>query len=207
MMRTTLCALVLATAACNATDAPDVTTQAAADSTPWRQPGDVIDSILPMEEQFRRFREGVPEVSTLTGGATSRDALVEGFMKAVERRDTAFVRDALISRAEFAWIYAPNHKYAKPPYELAPAFFWFQLQQSSEKGIGRVLERMGGRDLAYRGYRCDPASSEPIGPGTLHGDCVVMYTRPDVGPDTAALFGGIYELNGRFKFLSYANGF
>jgi hypothetical protein len=207
MMRTTLCVLLIGLAACNATDEPDTTTQAVADSTPWRQPGDVIDSILPMEEHFRRFREGLPEVTALAGGATSRDALVSQFMKALEARDTSFFREALLSRAEFAWLYAPNHKFAKPPYELPTDLFWFQLQQGSEKGAGRLIERMGGRPLAYRSYSCDETVREPIGEGFVHGECVVSYTRPDGGPDTATLFGGIYELNGRFKFLSYANGF
>jgi hypothetical protein len=206
-MRSTLLLVVLAFAACTASDAPEAREQAAADSTPWRQPGDVIDSILPMEEHLRRFREGVPEVTALSGGATSRDALVAQFIRAVETRDTAFVQSAILSRAEFGWLYAPHHKYAKPPYELPTALFWFQLQQSSEKGIGRVLERLGGRDLKFESYTCDANAAEPVGAGTVHSNCVVRYTRPDVGPDTAPLFGGIYELNGRFKFLSYANDF
>jgi hypothetical protein len=207
MMRTTFLLLLLVGAACTTGEAPDATQQTAADSTPWRQPGDVIDSILPMEEHLRRFRDGIPEVTALAGGATSRDTLVAQFMRAVEARDTAFFRGALLSRAEFGWLYAPHHKYAKPPYELPTGLFWFQLQQSSEKGIGRLLERFGGRPLRYASYTCDRAASEPIGAGTVHGGCVVRYDRPGVGADTAALFGGIFELNGRFKFLSYANGF
>ena len=207
MMRPTLLLLLLVCAACTTGEAPDASQQTTADSTPWRQPGDVIDSILPMEEHLRRFRDGIPEVTALSGGATSRDTLVAQFMRAVEARDTAFFRSALLSRAEFGWLYAPHHKYAKPPYELPTGLFWFQLQQSSEKGIGRLLERSGGRALRYASYTCDGSASEPIGAGTVHGGCVVRYTRPDVGPDTAALFGGIFELGGRFKFLSYANGF
>jgi hypothetical protein len=132
MMRTTFLLLLLVGAACTTGEAPDASQQTAADSTPWRQPGDVIDSILPMEEHLRRFRDGIPEVTALAGGATSRDTLVAQFMRAVEARDTAFFRGALLSRAEFGWLYAPNHKYAKPPYELPTGLFWFQLQQSSE---------------------------------------------------------------------------
>jgi hypothetical protein len=174
---------------------------------PWRQPGDVIDSILPMDEQFRRFREGLTEATTLTGGASSRDALVASFVRAVEQRDTSLLRDLLMSRAEFAWLYAPQHEYARPPYEMPPGLFWFQLQQQSEKGIGRVLQRLGGRPLQYTGYRCDPASVVTIGNGRTYGGCVLSFTRPDIGPDTMALFRGIYELDGRFKFISYSNAF
>src|SRR5690606_27481952 len=41
-------------------DASD--TMAVDNAAPWRQPGDVIDSILPMAEHERRFREGLSEV-------------------------------------------------------------------------------------------------------------------------------------------------
>jgi len=180
---------------------------AASTDTPWRQPGDVIDSILPMDEQFRRFREGLTEASGLTGGAASRDELVASFVRAVEQRDTAALRELLMSRAEFAWLYAPQHEYARPPYEMSPGLFWFQLQQQSEKGIGRVLQRLGGRPLQYTGYRCDPAAAVAVGAGTAYGNCVVAFTRPEIGADTMALFRSIFELDGRFKFISYANGF
>ena len=73
MMRPTLLLLLLVCAACTTGEAPDASQQTTADSTPWRQPGDVIDSILPMEEHLRRFRDGIPEVTALSGGATSRE--------------------------------------------------------------------------------------------------------------------------------------
>ena len=45
--------------------------------------GRVVDSILPREEALRRFREGLPPVDSLSGGAESRDALVAEFVRAL----------------------------------------------------------------------------------------------------------------------------
>src|SRR3712207_5485129 len=65
------------------------------------RPGQVVDSILPIEEELRRFRTDIPEAPTeFTGGATSRTALVEKFVRAVEQRDTSALAAMVQSRAE-----------------------------------------------------------------------------------------------------------
>ena len=47
-----------------------------------------VDSIVPRDVELTRFRAGLAEPVGLTGGETSRDALVRHFMTALERRDT-----------------------------------------------------------------------------------------------------------------------
>ena len=39
--------------------------------------GTIIDSVFPMPEMIRRFRDGLPELTSLRDGPTSRQALVE----------------------------------------------------------------------------------------------------------------------------------
>ncbi|MGQ0814171.1 MAG: hypothetical protein ACT4O1_06860, partial [Gemmatimonadota bacterium] len=41
-------------------------------------------------------------------------------------------------------IYYPSSIYVKPPYKQSPELVWFLMQQSSEKGIKRALDRYGG---------------------------------------------------------------
>ncbi len=195
-------ALLISTGCSDRTPATETVSDA-----PWRQPGDVIDSIFPMDEQFRRFRADIPEVTELSGGEASREALIQRFIAAVEQRDTATVAALQVTQAEFAWLYAPSHQFSAPPYDLPPALFWFQIEQGSAKGAGRVLERLGGRPLNYKGYACPSAEATPIGRGTVHAACVVTVDDLDGVSKQRRLFSGIFELGGRFKFVSYANEF
>lgn len=174
---------------------------------PWRKPGDKIDSILPMPEYLRRFREGLTRPVEFQGGAASPTALARRFLSAVSHRDSAAFGPLVVSRAEFAWLVFPHHVYAGPPYELDPAIFWMQLTAGSAKGLGRTLERLGGRALGFRALDCQPDTLQVKGgPIRLWSSCEVRYRDGD-SLQTRRLFGSIIEREGRFKLLSYANDF
>lgn len=195
-------ALILATLGCRS---PEVATYDA--ERPWRQPGDVIDSILPMEEHERRFRAGMTEVTALSGGDTSRDALALQFMQALERGDSVALYGLLIDRAEFAWLVYPNHLYRRSPYELDPGTLWMQLQQGSSKGLARALERHGGQSLRLQGMTCQRDTLQLVsGSMAMWGDCQLKYAAGD-STLTRRLFGSMVELDGVVKFLSYSNDF
>ncbi|HSW28133.1 MAG TPA: hypothetical protein VLH75_01450 [Longimicrobiales bacterium] len=167
----------------------------------------IVDSILPIEEELRRFRSEVGEAPTsLAGGAPSRDALVERFVSALEAADTAAFRDMLLTRAEFAWLYYPHTRFTAPPYELAPALLWFQVENGTSRGFGRLLERMGGRPAHADGYAC-PSEARAEGPNRVWEDCVVHLRPPGGEPRDVRIFGTILERGGVFKFVSYSNGF
>jgi len=166
-------------------------------------PGTYVDSILPPEEEMRRFREGLAEPSALSGGEPSRNALVRAFVRAVERSDTAAVRRMIVSRAEFAWLYYPSTGFTHAPRQMSPALLWFLMTQDSEKGIGRLLDRRGGSRLGYVSTHCGPAPRVE-GRNRLWDHCRVTL-RKERETKTERLFGTIIERDGRFKFLSYKN--
>ncbi|MHB1195027.1 MAG: hypothetical protein ACYC6F_18550 [Longimicrobiales bacterium] len=167
----------------------------------------IVDSIFPIEEELRRFRSDVGEEPTsLAGGARSRDALVERFVTALEEADTAAFQDMLLTRAEFAWLYYPHTRFTAPPYELAPGLLWFQIENGTGRGFGRLLERMGGRPAHADGYDC-PSEPRTEGPNRVWEECVVHLRPPGGEPRDLALFGSILERGGVYKFVSFSNGF
>lgn len=174
---------------------------------PWRQPGDVVDSILPMEEHERRFREGLPEVTAFTGGEGSREALVRRFLDAVHRGDSSALGAMAVNRAEFAWLVFPHHLYRRPPYELDPEIFWLQIQAGSAKGAARLLERLRGTPLTLAGLTCQRDTLQVVaGELTMWGPCTVRYQTPDSTLERR-LFGTMVEHRGMLKFLGYGNDF
>ncbi len=195
--------LLLLLGACTASEAGEP--RATADSLPIASSPVTVDSVTSIEEALRRFRADLTQHPTrLAGGADSRDQLVERFVRAVEGHDTATIRDLVISRAEFAYLYYPFTPYSGGPMELEPGLAWFLTQQNSEKGITRVLRRLGGTPLGYTGYRCDPTPDRQE-QNLLWRNCELQLSTTPTDLPAQRLFGTILERDGRFKLVSYAN--
>lgn len=183
-------------------DASDSSTKSPQSAAPART---IVDSILPPAEEMRRFRvNGGPVRMKLTGGAVSRDALARAFVKALATRDTAMIRSLVIDHVEFADLYYPASRYARPPFRTPVGLIWTQIQLNSEKGITRAMSRLGGQPVRFVGLTC-ASPPESVGAARIDSRCSIRYVQP--GGDTVSrrLFGAIVQLDGRAKFLSYSN--
>jgi hypothetical protein len=171
-------------------------------ATPAASPG-VVDSVFPIEEEIRRFRVGLPEVTELSEGAESIDELVGRFVKAVEHADTAALVPLLLTRAEFGWLYYPHTMYTAAPYKLSPALLWFQMQNLTDSGLARLFERARQGGLHVSGHRCEE-NPEKEGPNRVWSECRVIVHPPGAEPSEMQLFGSILERGGVYKFVTYA---
>lgn len=170
-----------------------------------RASASVVDTVYPLDEELRRFRATLTEVpDRLSGGAQSRDALIERFVRSIETSDTLAFQDMLITPAEFGHLYYPHTMYTEAPYYLPPSLLWFQMENATSRGSGRIMSRLFGRPLHVTGYRC---SEEPEAQGLnrIWSRCVLRIDPPDAEPYDFRLFGSILERDGIFKFLSYSN--
>ena len=166
----------------------------------------VIDSSLPSGEALRRFQSALPRVSALSGGARSRDELVNRFVAAVESGDSAALDRLAVSKAEYAFLYFPGSLYTRKPYELPPDIAWLLSDQNSRKGFIRLARRLGGKPLNFRSYECTDAETEAE--NRFWRTCQVSYVDATSGLEVKKrLFGAIIERSGSYKFLSYANDF
>lgn len=175
------------------------------DSINRASPGYVIDSILPIEEELRRFRMGLPPApAALHGGTDSRESLARAFVLALAARDTAALRRLVLTRAEFAFLVYPASPYTKPPYRQAPGLVWMQIATASSAGYARLVDRLGGRPLSFQALTCRsvPESQER---NRIWRECRVRVTDARGAAGTLRLFGDIIERDGAFKFVSYAN--
>jgi len=182
---------------------------AACDPAPRAEPptpaAGVVDSALPIPTLLARFRATVSDTpAVLEGGADSPLTLARALSRAIAAHDTAAVRGLALSKAEFGWLYYPNTKYVRPPYELGPELVWFTLVAASDKGAGRLLSRYGGRALRVEAVTC-PDSAEQEGPNAILRGCRVRFAVPDSAEREMQLFGALLKRDGRYKFLSYAN--
>ena len=175
---------------------------------PARQspPPTVVDSILPIEEEIRRFRLQVPEVpSRLNGGASSRDALVHRWVKALETRDSTALREMLMNAAEYITFFYPESQYTKAPYRQSPGVRWGLITNSSLQGASRVWERHAGQPFGFIGYRCNPEPTM-LGRNRIWNGCIVEWKNQHQ-QGAMQLFGPIIERDGEFKFVTYGSGY
>jgi hypothetical protein len=214
-------ALGLSAGACSRGDGRTVASRAAADSARSdsvaraRQdsinrtlPGYVIDSILPVEEELRRFRAAVggDSATVLTGGSASREELVRRFVRAIVANDTNDLRAMAVHAREFADLYYPESPYSRPPYKQSPGLAWTLIQEPSTSGLTRLIRRLSGKPMTYIGHICDPKVVHDGG-ATRYAGCLVRIVGEKGDTVNKRYFGSIIERGGRFKFLSYANSF
>ncbi len=183
----------------------DSVARARQDSVNRAQPGYVIDSILPGEEELRRFRAVVgARVSALSGGAKSLDGLVQGFVSSLERGDTVALSRMTLSASEFAWLVYPTSPFTKPPYRQAPGLVWMSISTPSNAGRRKLLQRVAGETLGLKGYRCE-RPVERQGENRLHVGCDLELTKANGAVSRTRLFGTIIERHGVFKIVSFDN--
>ena len=213
---TVLC--VVACTACSSTDAASRGDSGAIARTPdgvpyayervpldtTRTPGAVVDSVFPMPEMIRRFRLKLPDPKGLVGGADSRQALATRLVAALSAADRATLGQLTLSRAEFAYLYYPNSRDAGMTNGMPPTLRWDLITLSSEKGIARAIDRIGGKPLTLQSLDC-PNPPATTGTITMHDGCTVRLGRADGTTFNGRLFGSIIEHAGRFKFAGYDN--
>ena len=171
-----------------------------------RPPDGHIDSILPIEEEIRRFRAKAPDTPTqLSGGAGSRDDLVRRWVGAIETRDSVALSGMLMNAAEYITFYYPESPYTRPPYRQSPAVRWSLITNTSLQGASRVWTRHAGLPMGYTGYRCNP-EPEILGQNRIWTGCVVDWEN-GAQKGSVQLFGPIIERDGEFKFVTYASDY
>jgi hypothetical protein len=186
----------------------DSAARARQDSINRTLPGYVVDSILPVDEELRRFRAaaGGATVAGFRGGSDTPDKLVRRFMRAVAKQDTAELRSMLLDAHEFGDLVYPESPYTHAPYRQPPGLVWNQIQNPSVSGLTRLVRRLGGQPLAYIGYKCAPRPDRQ-GRNLIWTGCIVRVIDRQGEVTRHRLFGSVIQRDNQFKFVSYSNEF
>lgn len=164
----------------------------------------VVDSVVPGDSALARFQRSLPQVDSLSGGASTLDGLVSRFVKALETGDSAALGSLVLSQAEFGWLYYPTNPEGLPPYNLTPELMWFMLEGRSSQGYQKLMRQRAQKPLRHVAHRCEGEPSRQ-GENTVRGPCLVLRLGENGDTVSERLFGQIVERGGRYKFVSYAN--
>ena len=164
-----------------------------------------VDSMVRPEVAMTRFVEGLPVATTLAGGATDADRLVERLLNAVSIRDSTALRQMLITRAEYGFLFYPTSIYSRKPYGLPPDVAWMLSSETSEKGARRMISRFGGKRMTLESYNC--LKGEQQGDNNIRSRCAVRWSDESGARHTGALFRSLIIRDGHAKFLSFAGDY
>lgn len=186
----------------------DSINRARQDSVNRATPGYVIDSILTVDEEVRRFKSAIggQPVTALQHASISRDALARRFVTALASGDSSDMRAMALTAREFIDLVYPESPYTRPPYRQSPGLVWNQIQNPSASGLSRLVRRLGGQAIDYHQMTCD-ARPDRQGANTLWTNCIVSVGAPGTAPTRHRLFGSIIERDGRYKIVSFRNEF
>jgi hypothetical protein len=186
----------------------DSVSRARQDSINRTLPGYVVDSILPIEEEVRRFTSklaGTP-VDTLLHASPSREALVRRIVRDVAKADSTDLASLAVTPREFIDLVYPSSPYTHPPYRESPSIVWMQIANPSNSGYLRLFRRLGGQAFEYESHTCS-AKPERQARNTLWLDCTIRVLNPQHETTTQRWFGTIIERDGRYKVMSFRNQF
>ena len=165
----------------------------------------IVDSIVRHEVAMARFVEGLPVAHALAGGAADADELIERFLNAVSLRDSTALRQMLVTRAEYGFLFYPTSIYSRKPYGLPPDVAWMLSSETSEKGARRMISRLGGKRMTLESYDC--LKSEQQGDNNIRSGCAIRWSDESGARHIGALFRSLIIRDGHAKFLSFAGDY
>lgn len=168
-----------------------------------KTPGYVIDSVFTPEENMRRFRADLaaPANDRLSGGATSRDALVRQYWTLLVAGDTLAMTPLIVSRAEYAYLYFPES--IEGASGMPPAVGWELIVRQSGRGLTRALFQARRGPATVLRTVCSDAP-RTMGKNTLYGPCGVVIRR-DGTEETLWIVKSLVERDGIHKMLGLQN--
>jgi len=168
-----------------------------------KTPGYVVDSVFSPEENLRRFQatvSGAPP-ARLSGGARSTDALLRQYWTLLTTGDTLAMSPLLVSRAEYAYLYAPFS--VEGAAGLPPQVGWELILSQTGRGLTRALQAARTEPAPVIATLCSDVP-RAVGAGRLYGPCGVIVKRA-VGTDTVWVVKSLFERDGVHKLLGLQN--
>ena len=183
---TACCLAAFASSACGAADGADGETVAAVSDTGR---GYEIDP-LP------------PEALVLEGAASSLDELLRTVERGLAESDTTRLDHLMIDEREYRDILFPAFPASHPPINAAFETVWILQYPDSFRGLGRLLERYGGREVRITALRFDEPDQDFVN-FVLHETSRVDATVDGQPIENVRLFGSVVRIGDQWKVLTY----
>jgi hypothetical protein len=142
------------------------------------------------------------EALSLEGAAESLDDLLRTVERGLAERDTTRLHDLMINEREFRDILFPAFPASRPPINASFETVWILQYPDSYRGLQRILERYGGRDVRITAIRFDEPDQDFVN-CVLHETSRVDVTIGGEALRNIRLFGSVIRVGEQWKVLTY----
>lgn len=143
-----------------------------------------------------------PEELRLDGAAGSLDDLIWTVERSLAESDTARLQDLMINEREYRDILFPAFPASHPPINAGFETVWILQYPDSFRGLRRLLERYGGRDVHVLAVRFDHPDQDFVN-FILHETSRVDITVDGETLQDVRLFGSVIRIGHQWKVLTY----
>lgn len=140
--------------------------------------------------------------TSLANTFESPEALAQGVLDALARKDVARLNVLALSEAEFRDLVWPELPASRPERNVPVDYAWQQMKQRSDGALEGTLGRYGGRPLTF-------VRTRYTGETTTYQSFAVMRESEVVATDEEGrelvlqLFGSAMVKDGRYKLFSF----
>ncbi|CAN5882504.1 hypothetical protein BH20GEM1_BH20GEM1_19820 [soil metagenome] len=142
------------------------------------------------------------EALSLEGGAASLHDLLRTVERGLAESDTARLFDLMINEREYRDILFPAFPASHPPINAGFETVWILQYPDSFRGLKRLLERYGGKDVRVLDVRFDHPDQDFVN-FVLHQTSRLDVTVDGEAVRTVRLFGSVIQVGDQWKVLTY----
>jgi hypothetical protein len=142
------------------------------------------------------------EALVLHGAAASLDDLLRTVERGLAASDTARLEDLMINEREYREILFPAFPASHPPINAGFETVWLLQYGDSYRGLRRLLERYGGREIRIGAIRFDDPDQDFVN-FVLHETSRVDVTLDGEPIENVRLFGSVVVVGDQWKVLTY----
>ena len=138
----------------------------------------------------------------LEGAAESLDELLRTIERGLAESDTSRLDALMIDEREYREILFPAFPASHPPIGADFETVWILQYPDSYRGLRRLLERYGGRDVRVTAIRFDEPDQDFVN-FVLHEISRVDVTVDGEPRPNVRLFGSVVRVGDQWKVLTY----
>ena len=139
---------------------------------------------------------------SLEGAAESLNDLLRTVERGLAGRDTARLHDLMVNEREYRDILFPALPASHPPINASFETLWVLQYPDSYRGLQRILQRYGGREVRITGIQFDEPDQDFVN-FVLHETSRVAVTIDGEALRNIRLFGSVIRVGDQWKVLTY----
>jgi hypothetical protein len=139
----------------------------------------------------------------LTNAKASIEDLCKEVLERMAQRDIKGMHALALTEDEMRKHVWPYLELSRPGTNMTFERYWGDIQARSHGSFRDMYDHYGGKKFEFISYEFKKETWS-LGSGKVHRDSLLTVRNEDGETGEVRVFGSVFELNGKFKFYSFA---